>query len=464
MEFAVIPIQKPGEKAKFILFRPMKGIAFVSNRAMVEVVEALDQGITPDQPEAIQYLQAIGFMEPDPPFTSSVRETFQPISAVLLMTNQCQLRCIYCYAGAGEHAKEELSFSLGKTAIDYIYDNAQKLGEEQFAISFHGGGEPVKAWKVMKACVEYARSKPLKAEITLTSNGLWSPAQREWIIANLNGVSLSMDGSPETQNRQRPTLAGKASSSMVLRTAAELDRQHFPYGIRMTAIAPWSNLAEDVRYICEHTLCQSIQVEPAFNIGRSGHAQPTPEEGQAFMDGVLKAYETAEAYQRKFYYAGARIGWVTDVFCSAPYNALIVAPDGNLMTCYEVTSRAHPLAEMSTIGRIEAGEVTWDLEARARLHRLMTERRAGCRDCFCYWSCAGNCYTRAFAPGPGGHLVQGELCRVTRTLVEKLILQRIAKGDGLWRQAAENTRSQPGQRASDGQGLDYNQVKLREAA
>jgi uncharacterized protein len=441
MELTVIPIQDEAGKEKFILYRPLKGVAFVSNQAMLSLVRAFDQGAAIEHSEAANFLQRIGFLDPDPPFSSTVSPNFEPTTAVLLMTNQCQLRCVYCYAGAGERPKEELSFSLAQTAIDTVAANAQKTGKEQFSISFHGGGEPVRAWRLLKACVEYARSKPVKADITLTSNGLWSPSQAEWIIANLNGISLSIDGGPETQNRQRPTLGGKATSAIAMRAAAALDKRKFPYGIRMTATAPWRNLVEDVRFLCEHTSCQSIQVEPAFNVGRSGHAQPTPVEGQAFIESVLQSYEAAESYQRKFYYAGARIGWVTDVFCSAPYNALIVAPSGDLMTCYEVTDRDHPMAELSTIGQIVDGEVRWDMEKRRQLHRLMAERRAGCRGCFCYWSCAGNCYTRTFGPGLGGHMFYGELCKVTRVLMEKLLLRRIAQNDGVWRQQPDNLRS-----------------------
>lgn len=442
MEIITIPIEEVDGKEKFILFRPMKSIAFVGNRAMVNLVEVLDRGEMPDQPEAVQFLRKIGFLEPDPPSPAIGRAVFEPSSAVLLMTNQCQLRCVYCYAGAGENVKEEISFETAKTVIDTVVKNAQKRQEKQFSISLHGGGEPVKAWQVLKASVEYARRQPLKADITLTSNGIWSRAQMEWIVANLNGISLSIDGSPETQDRQRPTLSGKGSSAIAMRTVRELDRLGFNYGVRMTATAPFTSLAADVRYLCENTHCQSIQVEPAFNTGRSGHAQPTEEEGRAFVQEVLKAYDVAEAYQRRFYYAGARIGWVTDVFCAAPYNALIVTPGGDVMTCYEITTRDHPFAELSMIGRVENGEVRLNLEKRSELHRLIRERRENCRDCMCYWSCAGNCYTRAFEPGENGHLVYGGLCEITKTLVKELLLRKIAQGNGVWRMGEEPVQRQ----------------------
>ena len=120
MEIVTIPIEAVDGKEKFILFRPMKSIAFVGNRAMVNLVEALDRGEAPDQPEAVQFLRGIGFLEPDPPLPAIGQPVFEPTSAVLLMTNQCQLRCVYCYAAAGENPKEELSFETAKTVIDYV--------------------------------------------------------------------------------------------------------------------------------------------------------------------------------------------------------------------------------------------------------------------------------------------------------------------------------------------------------
>jgi uncharacterized protein len=289
----------------------------------------------------------------------------------------------------------------------------------------------------VKQCVEYARQKPLKANISLTSNGLWSQRQTEWIVANLNGISLSIDGAPDTQNRQRPLRAGGESARLAFQSAAELDRRSFSYGVRMTATAPWSNLADDVRYLVENTHCQAIQVEPAFNTGRGGHGRPGDEDSALFIEAVLEAYDVAQRAGRSFHYAGSRLGWVSDVFCTAPYNALIVNPAGDLVACYEVTDRSHPLIEISTFGRVENGQIQVDAAARRRLHALMAERRSACKDCFCYWSCAGNCYTRAFVPGENGHQLRDNLCHMSRTLTEQLLLRKIAADGGVWRNQSD---------------------------
>ncbi|MEO8355193.1 MAG: radical SAM protein [Chloroflexota bacterium] len=385
-----------------------------------------------NQDQSLDFLRRIGFLEPDPSPPPPVGKEFSPTTAVLLLTNQCQLRCTYCYAAAGESAWQELSFDLAKAAIDYVCENAQKTGKDNFELNFHGGGEPTLVWKTIEACVTYARQKPLPAEITLQSNGIWSAKKRAWLLNNLDSLSLSMDGSPETQNHQRPNISGRGSFNQVMQTIEELDRHKFSYGIRMTATAPWENFPMDVRFLCESTQCQSMQVEPAFNTQRGGHKSPGLDEVRGFAEAFVEASEIAARAGRSLVYSGARLGQVTSAFCRAPYDALIVTPHGTIVTCYEVTSDAHSLSCLSTIGRIDQGGIQMDAGARNFLHTKMAERRALCKSCFCYWSCAGDCYARTFKLGEEGHLQYGARCEANRFITEKLLLGAIAAGNGVW--------------------------------
>ena len=437
MEMYAIPLEEEAGPGKYIIYRPLVGLAFVGNQTMARLALHLAGGSTADpgqaHPEAQAFLQTIGFDQPDPPAPPEQEIPFLPAMAVLLLTNQCQLRCLYCYAAAGEQPRQELPLEIGYAAIDQACQNAVALGQPRFEVSLHGGGEPTFAWKVMQACVEYARQKGLPAHISLTTNGIWSQAQCQWILDHVDGISLSLDGGPETQDCQRPFRSGKGSSQSVLRTVAELDRHSFPYGIRMTTIAPWQSLPDDVDFICQETGCQSIQAEPAFNSLRGSHIQPDDEAALAFAEAYLEAFEIASRAGRKLHYSGARPGTVTAYFCLAPYHALIVNPDGNLVTCYEIPTRALPLAELSTIGAIKDGQMEVDLAARARLHARIAERRGSCRECFCYWSCAGDCFTRTFDPQPGSHFRHGARCLINRTITRRLLLKSIAESGGIWR-------------------------------
>ena len=406
MEFNIIPVTT--DPGKYILYRPLAGLALVGNRAMAALASALLRNepapVTQMQREPVEFLRSIGFLEPDPPAPGSPSEPFQPTLAVLLLTNQCQLRCTYCYAAAGEGKRQELSFELGRAAIQAVFENAQRIEAPFFEVSFHGGGEPVLAWQGLRDCTNFARQLPHRSQLTLTTNGIWSEEQCGWIIDHLDGLTLSLDGRPETQNRQRPLASGDGSFRHAMRSVSVLDRHKFQYSIRLTATEPFESLADEVRFLCSETGCQTFQVEPAFNLGRGGHGQPDLEQGRAFSRACLEAIEVAAQTGRYLFFSGARLGMVTNAFCTAPYQGLIVNANGDLVTCYEIASNDHRLAELSTIGQIIDGAVQVDQERRAKLLSTLIERRAACQDCFCYWSCAGNCYPRAFGAGEDGHL------------------------------------------------------------
>jgi uncharacterized protein len=210
-----------------------------------------------------------------------------------------------------------------------------------------------------------------------------------------------------------------------------LDEANFPYGIRLTATPPFTSLVDDIDYLCSYTHCYSMQVEPAFNTTRGGHGTGDVDNIKAFVEAYVEAHELAMQASRQLVYTGASLGGVKATFCNAPFGALIVNPRGELVTCYEVTGD-HPLGNLSTIGRVVDSQISINQEARRRLHGLIAERREACRDCFCYWSCAGDCYVRTFTPEPEGHLNFSTRCEMNRQITAELLLDAIAEDNGVW--------------------------------
>ena len=438
MELYTIPIED-----KFIIYRPLLRLAFVGNRAMAELASRLAGGDSTEDigvPEdAHAFLDEIGFFNPDPPPPPAPPRDYHPTAAVLLLTNRCNLRCTYCYAGGGEGPDETLSPAMARATIDLAHRNAELQGRKQFELTFHGGGEPVKAWDVLCESVAHARSKSLPCHISMVSNGAWTASQRDWIVHNLNNLSISFDGRPQTQDRQRPFPSGRGSSRTVLLAIQTLDKVGFHYGIRMTATAPWEeDLPEDVRFICRETGCHAMQVEPAFNTQRGEHRGPTLEQSEAFAAAFTSAYEIARGANRHLTYSGARPWLHTQSFCSAPYHALIVNPGGDLVSCYEITAGHHPLAQLSRIGSVAGEDVSVNREARERLLEHLAEQRRQCKGCFCYWHCAGDCYTRASsARERTGHSPSAR-CFMNRQITARILLWYIMEHDGVWRGQGAN--------------------------
>ena len=129
----------------------------------------------------------------------------------------------------------------------------------------------------------------------------------------------------------------------------------------------------------------------------------------------------------------ARPWLLTRTFCTAPYGALIVSAAGSLVTCYEIASESHLLAEMSTVGRIIGSQIVVDNQARDALLTYLEEKRAACQGCFCYWHCAGDCYTRSFAAEAGTLRGSSPRCVMNREITARILLWYIMAGDGVWR-------------------------------
>lgn len=435
MHLYTIPYQD-----KYIIYRPLRRLAFVGNRAMTQLCSRIQIGSTipvqADESAAYRFLKTIGFLENDPPFPEDAKEseTFQPTVCVLFLTNQCNLRCIYCYANGGDNHPEMMAVSMARAAIDKVCHNALNQKLKRYSLCFHGGGEPTMAWPLLKSCVEYARQKELPAEINLTSNGIWNEGQRSWLLDNIDEISLSFDGLPQIQDKQRPLRVGGPSSQMVMETIRELERRNKSYGIRVTVTDYSINrLSDIVTFLCQETGAHAFQIEPAFNHGRARLGKQALLQNESFAEAFMAGYDIAQQHNRQMYYSGSRPRLLTNRFCEAFSKALIVGPDGFITACYEVCSKEHELSRVFIFGAMgQEGTISLNGQVRESFLAHISERKKTCRDCFCYFHCAGDCPSKTFTLEPHGHLQHGSRCDLNRTITKELIIRFVHEGNGIW--------------------------------
>ena len=96
-------------------------------------------------------------------------------SMCLLVAEDCNLRCKYCFAGTGDmgHDRRLMTKEVGKAAVDYIIAHSGK--RKHCEIDFFGG-EPLVNMPVVKYVTEYVRQKEKETgkvfKLTLTTNGV----------------------------------------------------------------------------------------------------------------------------------------------------------------------------------------------------------------------------------------------------------------------------------------------------
>lgn len=127
------------------------------------------------------------------------------------VTDDCTLRCQYCYFRAGDNDKRTIMKKDNiKKYVDAYFSQLSnyKIQDENINVSIAGGGEPTKAFEEFKYTVEYIKLKAKeygkKVRFTMPTNGFYGEEVRKFIVDNFWQVSLSMDGPEDIQNYQRP--------------------------------------------------------------------------------------------------------------------------------------------------------------------------------------------------------------------------------------------------------------------
>lgn len=428
----------PLETNKFIVYAPLKGISFVANSSfinkMYEYCAFTDTGSS--MSEEFGFLKNLNFFQSDPLPVDEYQEMSVKYDALILfLTNQCNLRCTYCYASSGESPKKQMSWEIAKASVDYVIKEAVKNNVPSFTLGFHGGGEPTLNFPVLKKTVDYTRSMLEKHNIHLNVtgafNGAWSDRVVDYVINNFTDVSMSFDGHPLIQNKQRPAADRNGSFAKVFKTLKTLDDAGFSYGIRMTVTetsVPY--LEESIFFICENLKPKKIQVEPVFIVGRAKTNKSQLPDVESFISQFIKGFKKAKQHGITLFYSGATLDRITTRFCLAPCCSLIVTTDGDITACFEVYGKDHPLSNKFIIGKYSGNNTFIFDKEKLYSHFVHTVNSCTyCETCFCKWHCAGDCSVKAHEaygePGPT------ERCYFNQELTKFLLLDKIVENNGL---------------------------------
>jgi len=447
----------PVESGRFIVYAPIRGVAFVANARLINILAAIkDGGFVPSSTSDEDLLALLRDLEivdggPEPQPITRFVGTPEPTSLTLFLTTACSLRCTYCYASAGDTPVRSMPIAVAKRGIDFVLRNVAKRGVPSWEIAFHGGGEPSLNWATLTGAMDYARTRSSEHGISvvgaMASNGVLSDTRIDWVVANLSSASISFDGLPEIHDRQRPTAKGKGSSAATIHTLRRFEEVKFDYGLRVTVPAEAiSRLPESIAFICSNFHPRAIQVEPAYNLGRWRDAPSA--ETASFIEAYREAQLRARGFGRQISFSAARLGSLSNHFCGVTQDSFCLSPNGNVSGCYEVFSEDVKYADVFFYGcPDDATGYAFDLERLAKLRRQSVEHRGFCASCFAKWTCGGDCYHKSLAASGGAEEFAGsDRCHIIRELTKDQLLESIAGSDGpIWLQGAVQTqaRGQP---------------------
>lgn len=337
-------------------------------------------------------------------------------SLVMNLTNQCNLSCTYCYefgedkVATPEGKKKFMDIETAQASVDFLL--SQSEGRKAVHITFFGG-ETLMNFPLLKQVVAYAteqaKGQGRTIDFSLTTNAtLLTPAIIEFLSDNNIGVTVSMDGPPEFQDKFRVFSNGRGSYDIVAPKVKALIAGHKTRPI--TARVTLTNGVTDVIRIYRH-----LKEELGFH--EVGFAPVTTAEdrlytiGEAGMHGVLGQFNELAKEYLEFALRGEMHGFsnVSDTIaelyqgvnkshpCGAGLGLMGVGPSGDIAPCHRfVDSDEHALGNIATGVDRE--------KQKSFLSKGHVNAKYECQTCFARPLCAGGCHHEAFVRyGDTGH-------------------------------------------------------------
>jgi len=273
--------------------------------------------------------------------------------STLFLTNRCNLACIYCYGEFGLKKNMVMPLQIALATAEYILRCAVELKRFQANILLFGG-EPTQAWDILKATVEYLRSRATvlgcRSRATITTNGLMETEQARWLAAQMDSVTVSMDGFKAIQDVQR-----NRSFDRVFATAREIYRlapTKLMFRATVSAMSV-SHLPDIVRFFGENFPCCAQAYEPLFKTGRAKkNAAATQPSTDLFFEKFLEALPVAHQYGARLKTSALNFSRKSgEAFCGVAARNFMVVYDGRVVACTRMASEdAEPVANLFSYG------------------------------------------------------------------------------------------------------------------
>ena len=175
-------------------------------------------------------------------------------SMVILISEDCNLACKYCYVKNGQYqGKSDLmDLDVGKKSIDFIIERSEK--QKNLFVYFFGG-EPLINFKVLKDIVIYALKEGEKNDkhfhFSLTTNGtLFNDEIIDFVEKHTITVVMSIDGDKNAHNFNRPLSGGGDSYTQVVNNLEKLDQRKINCSARVTVSSLTINqIAENFEHL-----------------------------------------------------------------------------------------------------------------------------------------------------------------------------------------------------------------------
>ncbi len=353
-------------------------------------------------------------------------ERFPLSSLVFQVSNKCNMHCSYCYEP--EEAKygplaQHMDWETAKRSVDFLLERSQ--GSPEVHLVFFGG-EPLLNFKLMKQVVAYAQKRAAqeakKVDFSLTTNGtLLTDEVIDFLGQYRFGITVSMDGPKDIQDKRRFLSAGRGSYEVVVSRVQKLLQRYTarPVVARVTLTRGTVEVVRIYRHLTELGFFE-VGFSPVT--ARRGEAWGLEasdldrlllefqELGALYVERALNNQYTGFANLSTLL-ADLHQGTTKALPCGAGLGLLDVDGRGDVYLCHRFSG-----SEDYCYGNVREG-VDYE-RLSAFIQKARVDEKPVCQTCWIRGICAGGCYHEAYTTFGNGLLPNLHYCNWLRAWTE----------------------------------------------
>ncbi len=185
---------------------------------------------------------------------------------ILNVTEDCNLRCQYCYLSEGYHytrnrTESKMTVATAITALDKFFMRLEKIKQfnpgKKCGITFYGG-EPLLNFQTIYASIEYSKLNcPVTPIFNITTNGtLLKDEILDYLIVNNVHISISLDGAKKNHDRNRLFTENNGSFNIVRNNIMKLKNAYPDYqNVNISSVFDYkTDLRENCSFFVENQM------------------------------------------------------------------------------------------------------------------------------------------------------------------------------------------------------------------
>lgn len=342
----------------------------------------------------------------------------QTLTAWLHLTNECNLRCDYCYL---HKTHESMSRERGQQAVDAVFRSAVAQSFHNVKLKY-AGGESTLEFDLILHMHDYAREQADRLGLGLTgvvlSNGI-GIGEKQIQALQERGIrlSISLDGVGDVHDSQRKFQNGKGSFMHVERTLDRLARQNFKPSITVTVShRNATGLPRTVEYLLARDLPFTINFYRENE--HSASFDDLAYQDEQIIESMRKAFTVIEDHLPPFSILGAmadraRLDAPHLQPCGVGHSYMVIDQNGNVAKCHMEIERR--ITDISVSDPLRVLQLD-----RTGIQNHSVEEKEGCRSCEWRYYCAGGCPALTYRV-TGRYDVKSPNCRIYKALFPDLL-------------------------------------------